>query len=608
MSPQDPLIQYRQALASARAEQTHLQGRNRAYIAAKIALFVLLAVLVLVLHASHGLALLLLIPVALLVVVFGLHERVLRALARSKRRIHFYEQGVARLEDRWRGKGVSGVGFVRAEHLYARDLDVFGPGSLFELLCQCRTRAGMAELARWLCEPASAEQVVARQEAVAELTPRLDLRERIALASEAVEQAGVAPEKFVEWAEAGSKRSRIFSRLIAPLLALLWLAALLNVLLAHLYHGAADSVLWLVLISVVNYSVSRWGERAAHEAADAAELAIRERELVLLAALFAEIESESFAAGHLVALHRAISAEGVATHRKASRALGQLRRRLVWLESRHNIFLRIFAPFLFLTTFFVAPLERWRERSGASVSGWLAAAGEHEALLSLASFAAEHPQARFPRFTSEEQTFYATGLTHPLLPADKAVANDVRLDAQQQMILLSGANMAGKSTLLRAIGLNAVLAQAGAPVCAAGLTLSPLVVAASICVLDSLQGGVSRFYAEIARLKGIEVAAEQTHRVLFLLDELLSGTNSEDRRAGTEAFVRILLGHGAIGVVTTHDLALTAIVDDLGGRAANYHFDDDFEDGELRFSYQMRPGIVRTSNALRLMRSVGLGV
>lgn len=619
MSLPDPMTQYRQAHSAALSELAQLAGRNRVYIAAKVVLLAVLAVMVLALHAAQQGAWWLLVPALLLLAVFVLHEQTLRKRKRAQRKIDFYEQGIVRLEDRWMGKGVSGLAFAQSEHLYARDLDLFGVGSLFERLCQCRTHAGMAELARWLSHPAPVKEVLARQQAVQDLTPRLALRERIALASEVVEQAGSAPEPFLAWAERRSGLHYFFCYCVVPVLAILWLLALVNVMIVNRYMSTSASVLWLVLLSVVNYSVSRWCERAAHEAADAAELVVSGHELAQLSVLFAEIESERFTAEPLVALQaRMLQADASESSVKASVALRQLRRRFEWLESRHNIFLRLFAPFLFLTTLLVLPVEAWRARSGACVSGWLTAAGELEALLSLACFAAESAEVCFPTFellSGLEQpelevrghSFEAVGLKHPLLPADKAVANDVRLGSDQQLILLSGANMAGKSTLLRAIGLNAVLAQAGAPVCATELRLSPMVVAASICVLDSLQGGVSRFYAEIARLKQIEVSATIAP-VLFLLDELLSGTNSIDRRAGTEAFVRILLSHGAIGMVTTHDLALTTIVDDLAGQAANYHFDDDFAGGELRFSYQMRPGIVQASNALRLMRSVGLAV
>ena len=186
--------------------------------------------------------------------------------------------------------------------------------------------------------------------------------------------------------------------------------------------------------------------------------------------------------------------------------------------------------------------------------------------------------------------------------------NDLKLGGGTDLIILSGPNMAGKSTFIRSIGINAVLAQCGAPVRAKRLTLSPLALGASICVLDSLNGGVSRFYAEISRIKLI---ADQTQRglpMLFLLDELLSGTNSHDRLAGTQYIVRSLLEQGAIGIVSTHDPALTQIPDAMDGKAVNCHFEDSLAEGRLVFDYKLKPGVVQTSNALELMRSIGLVV
>ena len=198
-------------------------------------------------------------------------------------------------------------------------------------------------------------------------------------------------------------------------------------------------------------------------------------------------------------------------------------------------------------------------------------------------------------------------MTHPLLPSKKAVRNDVKLGDGLQLIVLSGPNMAGKSTFIRCVGVNAVLAQCGAPVTARTLRMSPLAVAASICVLDSLSGGTSRFYAEIRRLKVAEDLSAGPVPVLFLMDELLSGTNSHDRLEGTKLVVRSLMDRGAIGIVRTHDLALAEIPATMNGRAVNCHFEDRLEQGRLDFDYKLKPGVVKTSNALELMRSIGLG-
>jgi DNA mismatch repair ATPase MutS len=231
-----------------------------------------------------------------------------------------------------------------------------------------------------------------------------------------------------------------------------------------------------------------------------------------------------------------------------------------------------------------------------------------EALSSLGGYAYEHPADVFPEFTETSPYFEAQGLAHPLLSDRDAVRNDLRLGGDLRVLIISGPNMAGKSTFVRAVGINAVLAQCAAPVRARRLRLSPLAVGASICVLDSLQGGISRFYAEIRRLKQITDLTQGPLAVLFLLDEFLQGTNSHDRRLGAGAMVRSLIERGTIGLVTTHDLAMTEIAEELGARAANAHFEDHLEDGKVIFDYRLHPGVVKTTNALNLMRSIGLDV
>ncbi len=204
--------------------------------------------------------------------------------------------------------------------------------------------------------------------------------------------------------------------------------------------------------------------------------------------------------------------------------------------------------------------------------------------------------------------FWPRILRHPLLAERQAVPNSLSLDEPARVLIVSGSNMSGKSTLLRTVGVNVVLALAGAPVCAVRLRLAPLLVGASIRIEDSLLEGTSRFYAEITRLSRIVAEADRPAPVLFLLDEILHGTNSHDRLIGATAVVRGLVERGAIGLVTTHDLALARIVDTLGARAANVHFQEDLEDGRLRFDYRLRPGVVQRSTALALMRLVGLDV
>jgi len=271
----------------------------------------------------------------------------------------------------------------------------------------------------------------------------------------------------------------------------------------------------------------------------------------------------------------------------------------------------LFAPIAFVllwSTQFAFAIEAWRKRSGPFVARWLSAVGEFEALSALAGYAYEHPKDPFPELKENELCFRGEALGHPLLPETGCVRNDVSLGDELRVMIVSGSNMSGKSTLLRTVGTNAVLAMAGAPVRARRLVLSPVVVGASIRIHDSLQSGSSRFYAEITRLRKLVDLTGKKLPLLFLVDELLHGTNSHDRRIGAEAIVKGLVDRGALGLVTTHDLALSHIADSLAPRAANVHFQDHIEDGKLVFDYRLHPGIVQKSNALELMRSIGLEV
>jgi DNA mismatch repair ATPase MutS len=261
------------------------------------------------------------------------------------------------------------------------------------------------------------------------------------------------------------------------------------------------------------------------------------------------------------------------------------------------------------TTQLAFALEAWRVATGPGIRGWLEAVAQFEALAALATYAAENPEHPFPEVVEAGPLFDGEAVGHPLLPRDQCVHNDVHLGREVRVLVVSGSNMSGKSTLLRTVGVNTVLALAGAPVRARRLRVSPLTVGATLRVQDSLQAGKSRFFAEVLRVRQLVELARGPRPLLFLLDELFAGTNSHDRRQGAEAVVRTLVEAGAIGLITTHDLALTHIADLLAGSAANVHFEDVFEEGGgVTFDYRMRPGVVQRSNALALMRSVGLEV
>ena len=548
----------------------------------------------------------LLIPFGVLIVLAVIHERVLRRVQTLNRVLSFYERGLERLNDRWAGTGESGERFLDPAHPYARDLDIFGKGSLFELLCTARTRAGEETLAGWLLEAAPPDTIGARQAAVAELRGRVGLRERLFAASDSV-RAGVHPERLATWGETKPEIGPQWLRLAMLVLALLWLASAIYWVVSGLdsqpgVDWMARGWYWLVAMTVINYAAGRFVGPGVVQYLAATESAAVD--LKVLASVLEVLECESFQAPLLRELQSGLQTRGTVP----SAAIRRLDRIVQYVESMRNFLVRIVNRPVFYEAQTAFAAEAWRARYGLSIRGWLAIVGEMETLAALSAFAFEHPAAVFPEFVDRGPYFEAEGFTHPLLPGGRAVRNDLRLDGDLRLLLISGPNMAGKSTFVRAAGINAVLAQCGSAAEARRLRMSPLAIGASICVLDSLQGGVSRFYAEIKRLKLISDLTRGPTPVMFLLDELLSGTNSHDRLIGTQHLVRVLVARGAVGMITTHDLALTQIPEASSGRAINCHFEDHLEEGQLKFDYRLKPGVVRTSNALTLMQSIGLAV
>jgi len=290
-----------------------------------------------------------------------------------------------------------------------------------------------------------------------------------------------------------------------------------------------------------------------------------------------------------------------------SARIAELRRLVSWLDSTHNLLFAPIAFVLLLRPLLAIAIDRWHAAYGAAVTNWVQAAGEFEALAALANYAYEHPEDLFPDLSADGPLYEAEGLGHPLLPHG-GVRNDVVLGGVgPRVLIVSGSNMSGKSTLLRSVGVSVVVALADTPVTAKRLRLSALVLGATLHIEDSLQAGHSRFFAEILRIRTIAEAAHGATALLFLLDEILHGTNSHDRRVGAEGIVRALTALGAVGIVTTHDLALTELAATLPG-AVNWHFEDRLEDGKLVFDYRLRPGVVEHSNAVALMRAIGLDV
>jgi hypothetical protein len=535
-------------------------------------------------------------PLLLFFALIWLHERAARRARCAERGLRFYTRALDRLRLAFAGSGKTGEQYLEAEHPYAGHLDLFGSGSLFELLCNAQTPSGEERLARWLLDPATPAELRARQAAVAELTPRLDLREDLAVLGPEV-QHGIDRAHLVHWGRSTVHGVPERTRWIAAGIAV-------TVVLAGLAWIFTDSgVLPLAAaLGVEAVFAMRWRLYVRGILRDADRSV---RELELLGELLRRIERERFAAPRLAELQAAMRTDD----RLPSAQIARLRRLVELLDARRNQIFAFIAPLLLWTTQLCFAIAEWRRECGPALSVWLESLGEIEALCDLATYAYENPEDPFPEIDEDGPHYEAEALGHPLIPRERCVANDLALGETCRLYVVSGSNMSGKSTFLRTIGTNAVLALAGAPVRAKRMKIRPLAIGASLRAQDSLQEGRSRFYAEIQCLRRVLELTAGPLPVLFLLDEVLGGTNSHDRRIGAEALVRQLLEQGAVGLLTTHDLSLAKIVDELEpGRARNVHFEDHFEAGVMRFDYQLRDGVVEKSNALELMRSVGLRV
>jgi hypothetical protein len=591
-----PHAEYARRLADLRADEARLDRRLAAAGNARFAVALVVPILVIILAVFRSLSpTWLLVPVAGFVAPSVMFLRAQRRLAGVRRAAAYYDLGVARLEDRWPGRGVTGDEFLDPNHPFAADLDLFGRGSVFELLCTARTRAGRATLAGWLLHPVEPDEIVRRQEAVRELADWAAWRERLALAGDDL-PAGMNTDAVARWGMVPPGPPTATVRRIAVAIVLVSLIALGGLQLDWWSFGVPATALLVQL----SFAVAL---RSRVQAA-IAELDGRSRDLFHLAGLLACIEGESFTAAKLKTLQAGLTADG----EPPSRRLGELAGLVGKLDATKNQFFGLVAPLLLWTTRTALAAADWRRHAGPAIGRWTVAVAEAEALASLATYAHENPDDVYPEIVPPGPLFEAVGLCHPLMPRDRCVPNDVALNADVRLLVVSGSNMAGKSTLLRAVGVAAVLTQAGAPVRAKHLRLSPLAVGATLRIQDSLQSGRSRFYAEITRLRQVVALADGPWPVLYLLDELLAGTNSHDRRVGAAAILRGLVERRAIGLVTTHDLALTHVAEELAPHAVNVHFADEFVDGELHFDYHLRPDVVRHSNALALMRAVGLEI
>ncbi len=610
--PTDPTAIYRERIERFTAEERAWQSRsdrlvNLRFVAAG---FVLLMLAVGWWQgAAHFVPWLLaaFAGVVAFLLVVARHRWVRRQQAHAHGLVLLNRHGLARLDRVWDRLPAAALPADVELTATARDLDLFGPASLYRLSCQATTGGGRSRLARWLLSPAEAEAIQARQQSVAELAAQLDLRQELAWRGQLVGLARTSADvtPLVHWAEG---RGWLAQR---PWL--IWYARLSPLLLIAFIvcHGLGllSPIAWQLVIGA-QVAVSYLFVRHVHEIFQRIDTG--EQQLHRFAAMLELVESWPVTAPQLDTLQQKLSASGHRAHEQLTR----LRRRLDLADLRFSQVVYGVLQALSLWDFHIlAALEHWQQQVGPHLRTWLDVLAEFEALSSLGTLAFDHPAWTYPKVDPQApRLIAATDLAHPLIPDARRIGNDVELGPDGTFLLVTGSNMSGKSTLLRAIGMNLVLAQAGAPVCAARLSLPLVLVETSMRIDDSLADGVSLFLAELKRLKAIVEQARRCdqpgERVLvFLLDEILHGTNSRDRQIAVRRVVERLLARHAIGAVSTHDLELAA-AGPLSDAARPVHFRECFEgegaNRQMKFDYHLRPGIASTANALALLDMVGL--
>jgi ABC-type multidrug transport system fused ATPase/permease subunit len=490
----------------------------------------------------------------------------------------------------------TGEEYIERDHPYSYDLDIFGKASLFQYICRTSSRPASDRLAEYLKQSAAREEILRRREAVAELQPLVEWRQELMTLGYLNAGAGNDPAPLMQWLASNDLfRKTGREKIITGSLSLLALASVILVI-----TGLPAAIMAPVFgVNFIFYftrfkKISKLQEQVSRSS----DLLKAYSEIIRL------IEDRDFAAPLLQDLQSHFKGEI-----SASQRIRQLSKLVGRLDSRLNVLVSIPLNLLFFSDIhFCLALERWKREHAQRIAVWFAAMAELEVLASLANMAFNNHDWVFPEVTDDYFVLRAEMMGHPLIPAGRRISNDFSVEGPGQAIVITGSNMSGKSTFLRTCGINAVLAFAGAPVCASAFTVSLVRLHSSMRISDSLEENISSFYAELRRLRAIISGAETDPKVFLLLDEILRGTNSDDRYTGSVALIKQLTGYGSVAMVATHDLRLAGLEKDLPDNIENYHFDVKVNDEELFFDYRLTPGVCSSFNASLLMKKMGIRV
>lgn len=491
---------------------------------------------------------------------------------------------------------VDGAIYLPKEHYYANDLDIFGHASLFQYINRTKSEMGGNTLANWLLAPADTASINKRQQAIKELNVVSNWRQTLQAYGAAKKIQTATQERLQNWF---AQENSFINNKLWRFLRFLVPSIVLTVVCLNMADVVSNYFRNYVLFGSVLMALHMW-KRVAPLHQQVSKIT---EELDVLTDSIRLIEESNFKSEYLQQLQNQFtSANG-----KASAKLHQLKKILERLDMRYNIV--VFIPLDILLQWDLQQaiaLEKWKKLNHENVIAWFSALGEFEAVASLSTLSFNHPDWCFPEIKKEHFSVEGKQIGHPLIPAGKCVNNPININKTGELMLVTGSNMAGKSTYLRSIGINTVLAMAGAPACAKSLRISPVQIISSMRIADNLEESTSTFYAELKKLKTVIDKVNNNEKVFILLDEILRGTNSLDRHTGSAALIKQLIKHQAAGIIATHDVELAAIKEEYPASILNYHFDVQVNNEELYFDYQLKEGICTSLNASILMKKIGI--
>jgi len=509
------------------------------------------------------------------------------------------DQALWRLDQRWYSFGDTGEEFKDEAHPFSSDLDIFGKSSLFQWINGCHTFLGRKGLAALLTSPPdSVTQIAKRQEAIAELATDLKWRQWLVAYGIRIGDKIQDPDSLVQWAQEWNPFFRIkaviysIQTLSVFTFALLALFFITHRIPFYLPFGAI--LLQYILLKI----------HAKQRKKVLNTVFYYRKNLELYQELLEHIEKKHFTTEFLSNLKTRLLNK---QRKTAGIQLGRLVKIADQIGTREHALYGIFNTLTMWDYHCLIALESWKEKSGQNLGKWVETIGDFEALASLATLNYDHPDWATPQIIDGPPGYTAKGLGHPLLGVAIRKGNDLLIEDQTQVLLITGSNMSGKSTFLRTTGINLVLAYAGAPVCAKSLICSRMNIYSCMRVSDNLEKSISTFYAELLRIKMLVEATGDKKPTFFLLDEIFKGTNSRDRHTGAKVLIKKLIMNKAIGLVSTHDLELGELAQECK-QVKNYHFQEFFREGQLCFDYNLRPGVSTTRNALYLMRAAGIDI